>query len=58
MTFVLFDSMHVRRQANKPAHTLAVYAKDIDSFVLWIEDYPSFIESLVIQDALLFFPVK
>ena len=40
--------MHVRRQANKPAHTLAAYANVIDSFVIWIEDCPSFIESLVI----------
>ena len=48
--------MHVRQQANKPAHTLATYAKDIDSFVIWIEDCPSFIEWLVIQDALLFSP--
>lgn len=56
--FHTFDSMHVRRQANKPTHTLAAYAKDIDSFVTWIEDCPSFIELLVIQDALLFSPVK
>ena len=56
--FHSFDSLHVRRQTNKPAHTLAAYAKNIDSFVTWIKDCPSFIESLVIQDALLFPLVK
>lgn len=56
--FRSFDSLHVRRQANKPTHTLAAYAKNIASFVTWIEDCLSFIESLVIQDALLFPLVK
>ena len=46
------ELMHVRRQGNKPAHTLARHAEGIDKFVTWIEQTPSFIESLVIQDAL------
>ena len=44
----------MRRQANKSAHALAAYAKDIDSLVVWVEDCPPFIESLVIQDFVLF----
>lgn len=31
--FRTFKTSHVRRQVNKPAHTLATYAKDIVSFV-------------------------
>ena len=45
---------HVRREGNKPAHTLAHHAKEIDNFVTWIEETPSFIESFVTQDALYF----
>lgn len=52
--FRAFESSHVRRQVNRFAHVLAAYAKDIDFLVTWIEDCPPFIESLVIQDAMLF----
>ena len=45
---------HVRREGNKPAHTLAHHAKGIDNFVTWIEETPSFIESFVTPDALYF----
>ena len=50
--FRSFELLHVRWQGNKPAHTLACHTKGIDNFVTWIEETPSFIESLVIQDAL------
>ena len=46
------ELLHICWQGNKPAHTLARNAKGIDKFVTWIEE-PPFIESLVIQDALL-----
>ena len=52
--FRTFDISHVRRQANKSAHALAAYAKDIDSLVAWVEDCPPFIESLVIQDSMFY----
>ena len=42
--------LHVKRSGNTPAHHLARH----DNFVTWIEETPSFIESAVIQDALLF----
>ena len=51
--FRSFESSHVSRQANKPAHTLAVYAKDIDFFVTGMEECPPFIELLVVHDAML-----
>ena len=44
----------MRRQVNKSAYALAAYVKDIDSLVAWVEDCPPFIESLVIQDFVLF----
>ena len=43
---------HVRRQANKPAHTLALHAKGVSDFMTWIEECPSFIDSFVSQDAM------
>ena len=46
--------LHVRRQGNTPAHHLARHAKGLDNFVICIEETLSFIESAVIQDALLF----
>ena len=47
--------LHVRRHGNIPAHCLARHAKGLDNFVTWIEETPSFIESVVFQDALLCF---
>ncbi|XP_075645207.1 uncharacterized protein LOC142616208 [Castanea sativa] len=46
--------LHVLRSGNKPAHTLAKYAKGINNFVTWTEENPSIIESLVIEDAMYF----
>ncbi|XP_075665803.1 uncharacterized protein LOC142635550 [Castanea sativa] len=46
--------LHELRSGNKPAHTLAKYAKGINNFVTWIEKNPSIIESLMIQDAMYF----
>ena len=36
--FRTFQSTHVGRQGNRPAHTLAAFAKNIDSFVTWMEE--------------------
>ena len=52
--FRAFESLHVRRQANESANALMAYAKDIDFLITWMEDCPPFIESLVIQGAMLF----
>ena len=43
---------HMKRLGNKLAHTLTKYAKKTDSFVIWIKENPSIIESLVIQDVM------
>ena len=43
--------LHVRRQGNVPAHTLAQHAKGIDTLV-WLEETSSCIENSVFQDAL------
>ena len=46
--------LHAQRQGHTPAHHLAHHAKGLDNFVSWIEETPSFIEFVVIQDGLLF----
>ena len=46
-TFRTFQSSHVRPQGNRPAHTLAAFAKNIDSFVTWMEECPPFLASSV-----------
>ena len=51
-TFCTFQSSHVRRQGNRPAHILAAFAKNIDSFVTWMEECPPFLAFLVSQDAM------
>ena len=53
--FCSFECSHVSRQANKPAHILAVYAKDIDFLVTGMEKCPPFIESLVVRYVIIFF---
>ena len=35
--FRTFQASHVGHQGNKPAHILAAFAKNIDSFVTWME---------------------
>ena len=35
---------HLHHQGNRPAHILAQYAKNLDSYVTWIEEIPSIIE--------------
>ena len=52
--FQTFQASHVGRQGNKPAHTLTAFAKNIDSFVTWMEECPPFLVSSVSQDAMLF----
>ena len=54
-TFSTFQSSHVRRQENKPTHILVAFAKNIDSFVTWMEECPPFFASLVSQDAMYYF---
>ena len=55
--FRTFQSSHVGRQGNWLTHTLAAFAKNIDSFVTWMEECPPFIASFVSQDAMFFFAI-
>lgn len=43
---------HVRHSGNKPAPILAQNAKDISSFLTWVEEDPTVIESALAQDVL------
>ena len=46
---------HVKQQGNRPAHLLAKHAKELDSFynyVIWIEENPSLIESVISHDVM------
>ena len=53
--FRTFQASHVGHQGNKPAHILAAFAKNIDSFVTWMEECPPFLTSAVSLDAMLFY---
>ena len=50
--FRTFKFSHVKRQGNRPTHLLASFAKGIDSYVTWLEETPSFIESSILHDAM------
>ena len=50
--FSTFNFSHVKRQGNRPTHLLASFAKGIDSYVTWLEETPSFIESSTLNDAM------
>ena len=50
----ILQVMQVKWQGNTPTPHLALHAKGLDNFVTWIEETPSFIESVMIQDAMLF----
>ena len=43
---------HVRRQGNRPTHLLAQLTMSVVSFVIWIEENPTFIELALIQDVI------
>ena len=41
---------HVKRQGNVPAHLLAQYAKEVENYVIWLEECPSFLEHTCAHD--------
>nr|XP_023928573.1 uncharacterized protein LOC112039899 [Quercus suber] len=41
---------HVKRQGNVPAHLLAQYAKEVENYVVWLEECPSFLEHMCAHD--------
>ena len=44
--------LHIKRQDNRPAHLLAQHAKNVNNYVTWMEENPSFIESALTQDVM------
>ena len=43
---------HVKRLGNRPAHILAQYARDLDSYVTWVEENSVFLEFVLAHDVL------
>ena len=43
---------HIRRQDNRLAHILVQYARNLVSFVAWIEKNPIMIELVLAQDVM------
>ena len=43
---------HVKRQGNRPAHILAQYVKNIVSYVIWIKENSSIVDSALAHDIL------
>ena len=43
---------HVRREGNKPAYILVQYAKDLVSYVTWVNKDPIIIESVLTYNVL------
>ena len=41
---------HVKRQGNVPAHLLAQFAKEVENYVVWLEECPSFLEQACAHD--------
>ena len=42
--------LHVRRQGNRSAHLLALYARHIVNYITWIEKIPSMVELTMAHD--------
>ena len=49
-SFRNFYCSHVKRQGNVPAHLLAQYAKEVENYVVWLEECPSFLEHVCAHD--------
>ena len=48
--FCYVEFSHIRREGNRPAHFLAKYAKGINDYCTWIEEFPCFLEHALIHD--------
>ena len=49
-SFRSFAFSHIRRDGNKPAHILAQHAQFVSDFVAWVEETPSFLETVIASD--------
>ncbi|KAL5857645.1 hypothetical protein ACOSQ3_005103 [Xanthoceras sorbifolium] len=47
----VFSFSHVPRSANKVAHVLAKYSFACNSWMIWVEDFPSFLFDVLTEDA-------
>ena len=45
---------HMKRQSNRSAHILAQFAKNINNYVVWIEENLYIIESILAQNVLFY----
>ena len=45
-----FSFSHVKRQGNVPTHLLAQFAKELENYVVWLEECPSFLEHACAHD--------
>ena len=43
--FCIVQVLHIRRIGNNPTHLLAQYARDLDSYIIWVEENLIIIES-------------
>ena len=43
---------NVKRLGNKPVHILTQYARDLDSYVTWVEENSVFLEFVLAHDVL------
>ncbi|XVF18343.1 hypothetical protein REPUB_Repub11eG0013500 [Reevesia pubescens] len=50
-SFRSYKLKHVKRAGNEVANALAHYAKSVNTFVVWLEDHPSFLSSFLQRDA-------
>lgn len=49
--FCSFAFSHLKRASNKPTHLLAQHAKFVSSYEVWVEETPSFLETVITSDA-------
>ena len=49
-SFRTYVFSHTKRQGNIPTHLLAQHAKNVESYVAWLEECPSIIEHTCVQD--------
>ena len=50
--FCIVQVLHIRRIGNNPTHLLAQYARDLDSYVTWVEENSVFLEFALAHDVL------
>ena len=48
--FHTFAFSHTKRQGNAPAHILAQHAVNVEDFVVWLEEFPGYIEHACMHD--------